>query len=622
MRPVNRPRRRGFPRFSIFLLLVAALLSGTFLAAGAQAAGRGHRHAGEAAGTASGMNRIDLKGWAKAQLKAEKARHEQPRTRLATPTTPLSAASSPLAAASAVGRQAALLAPAAVAADATPSALVLYDTAGPYGQLGELYAMAAANLAGHFGTVTAKPVSQYTAGMLGSYSAVVYIGSTYYCCDVPDAVPAAFYQDALTTTKPVTWMGANIWNMANAVGVTQFTQKYGWDPTTSYYEDGGSVGTVTQVSYRGQTLTRKVPAGQDGGVLRPNVLTGPGYPAVTRVAEGLDSSNGHTFGWAVRSSNLTYVGEIPFGYVSESDRVIAFEDLLFDALAPATAERHRAVVRLEDISPHSDPAELRTMADYLYAQRIPYGINVIPVYTDPKGTYNDGVPETSTLAQKPQVVSALKYMLARGAVLMNHGYTHQNGSTANPYNGVTGDDFEFYRAHVDASDSVVYDGPVAGDSATWAQSRVTSALAAFTLAGLPKPALWTTPHYAGSATDYKVFSSNFSARLERSLYFAGTLSGATADPNRFIGQFFPYVVRDVYGTKVLPENIGNYEPEAYNNHPPRLPADLVASAKANLAVRDGVASFFYHPYFPVQPLKDTIDGIRALGYTFVSPTAL
>jgi uncharacterized protein YdaL len=151
---------------------------------------------------------------------------------------------------------------------------------------------------------------------------------------------------------------------------------------------------------------------------------------------------------------------------------------------------------------------------------------------------------------------------------------------------------------------------------------VTSALAAFTVAGLPKPALWTTPHYAASATDYKVFGSNFSARLERSLYFSGTLRGTSAGPNTFLGQFFPYVVKDVYGTKVLPENIGNYEPEAYNNHPARQPADLIASAKANLAVRDGFASFFYHPYYPTQPLKETVDGIKALGYTFVSPTSL
>ncbi|XUL87490.1 DUF2334 domain-containing protein [Streptomyces galilaeus] len=618
MRAVIPSTRRKIFRISMPLLVVATLVSGGFMAVGAQPSPKGDHHPGAPRGPVSGLSRIDLKGWAKAQLTADKARHDRPHKGAADLASPTRL---PLATPSTVTRQASLRT-AAVAAATSPTALVLYDTAGPYGQLGELYAMAAANLAGHFGSVTAKPVQQYTAGMVNSYTAVVYIGSTYYGGDVPDAVPAAFYQDAMSTTKPVTWIGANIWGMANADGVAQFSQKYGWDPTTSYYEDGGSVGTVNQVSYKGQTLTRNIPAGQDGGVLRPNVLTGAGYPAVTRLAEGLDSSNGHTFGWAVRSSNLTYIGEIPFAYVSETDRVIAFEDLLFDALAPATPEQHRAMVRLEDISPNSDPTELRAMADYLYSQHIPYGINVIPVYTDPKGTYNNGVAQTFKLAQKPQVVSALKYMLARGAVLMDHGYTHQYGNVANPYNGVTGDDFEFYRSHIDSANNVVYDGPVAEDSTLWAQTRVTSALAAFTAAGLPKPTLWTTPHYAGSAADYKVFSSNFSARLERSLYFSGTLSGKSAGANTFIGQFFPYVVRDVYGTKVIPENIGNYEPEAFNNHPARLPADLVAAAKDNLAVRDGFASFFYHPYFPLQPLKDTIDGIKALGYTFVSPAGL
>ncbi|MCC3770000.1 polysaccharide deacetylase family protein [Streptomyces sp. UNOC14_S4] len=508
---------------------------------------------------------------------------------------------------------------------ATPSgttALVLYDTTGPYGQLGELYAMAVANLSGHFGTVTTKPVSAYTAGMTEQYTATFYIGSTYYGGSVPDAVPAAFYQDALTTAHPVTWMGDNIWNMANAVGVTQFEQHYGWDPTNSYFAPNGSVGNINQVTYKGQQLTRTIPAGQDGGVLHPALVSGTGFPQVNQLAQAKDGTTGATTPWAIRSGNLTYVGEIPFAYVSESDRVVAFEDLMFDALAPQTAERHRAFVRLEDISPTSDPAQLRSMADYLASQNIPYGINVIPVYTDPNGVYNNGKPQTVTLAQAPDVVNALKYMLAHGAVLMNHGLTHQYSNVNNPYTGVTGDDFEFFKAHVDAANNVVLDGPPPEDNAVWAQSRVTSALAAFAAVGLPKPTLWTTPHYAASAADYRVLGQNYTARLERSLYFAGTLSGGTVDSSRYIGQFFPYSVKDVYGTSVLPENIGNYEPLPYNNHPARLPADLIASAKANLAVRDGVASFFYHPYYPVAPLQQTIDGIRALGYTFVGPTDL
>ncbi|MEX2982033.1 DUF2334 domain-containing protein [Streptomyces sp. C36] len=605
--------RTGASRISVVLAVVAALLGGFTLSTGAEAAiaqdpgrpGPAHGLQGVGSASLSGASTSDLKSWVNARLANDRKRRAGTLT-----VTPAPAPKATVTAAQ------------TLAAAPGTSALVLYDTTGPYGHLGELYAMAIANLAGHFGTVTAKPVSAYTAGMVEQYTSTVYVGSTYYGGSIPDAIPAAFYQDALKTTKPVNWVGDNIWGMANAVGVENFKKKYGWDPTNSYFETGGSVGNINQVTYKNQTLTRKIPAGFDGGVLHPAVVDGPDYPDITELAQAKDANSGATSPWAIRSGNLTYVGEIPFTYVSESDRVIVFEDLLFDSLAPATTERHRAFVRLEDVSPKADPAQLRAIADYLYAQKIPYGINVIPTYTDPKGAYNNGVAETVTLAQAPQVVSALKYMLQRGAVLMNHGYTHQYAKVANPYTGATGDDFEFFRAHVDAADNVIYDGPVAEDSTIWAQTRVTAALNGFTLAGLPKPTLWTTPHYAASATDYKVFGQNYTARLERSLYFAGTLSGGTVNPARYIGQFFPYSVKDVYGTTVLPENIGNYEPEPYNNHPARLPADLVNSAKANLAVRDGVASFFYHPYYPVEPLKQTIEGIKALGYTFVGPTAL
>ncbi|MFI9309156.1 DUF2334 domain-containing protein [Streptomyces triculaminicus] len=604
--------RTGASRISVVLAVVAALLGGITLSTGAEAAiardgrpGPAHGLQGVGSASLSGASTSDLKSWVNARLANDRKRR-----------------AGTLAVTPAPAPKATVTAAQTLAAASGTSALVLYDTTGPYGHLGELYAMAIANLAGHFGTVTAKPVSAYTAGMVEQYTSTVYVGSTYYGGSIPDAIPAAFYQDALKTTKPVNWVGDNIWGMANAVGVENFKKKYGWDPTNSYFETGGSVGNINQVAYKNQTLTRKIPAGFDGGVLHPAVVDGPDYPDITELAQAKDANSGATSPWAIRSGNLTYVGEIPFSYVSESDRVIVFEDLLFDSLAPATTERHRAFVRLEDVSPKADPAQLKAIADYLYAQKIPYGINVIPTYTDPKGAYNNGVAETVTLAQAPQVVDALKYMLQRGAVLMNHGYTHQYKNVANPYTGATGDDFEFFRAHVDAADNVIYDGPVAEDSTIWAQTRVTAALNGFTLAGLPKPTLWTTPHYAASATDYKVFGQNYTARLERSLYFAGTLSGGTVNPARYIGQFFPYAVKDVYGTTVLPENIGNYEPEPYNNHPARLPADLVNSAKANLAVRDGVASFFYHPYYPVEPLKQTIEGIKALGYTFVGPTAL
>ncbi|MDN3357717.1 polysaccharide deacetylase family protein [Actinomadura sp. DC4] len=585
----------------------ALLAAGALVAAFAGSATGAARGPGgdDAAMPQNGTVTEALAGSAAAQRSADRTRREdpQPRSQI-VPVRPHKATGS-----------------ARPAVSTKPSALVLYDTSGPYGFLGELYAMLAANLAGHFGTVKTEPVSSYTAGQVERYTATVYIGSTYYGGDVPDAIPDAFYGDVATTAKPVVWMNDNIWNFAGEIGVPAFEAKYGWDPTTSYF---GPAGQVAQVDYKSEPLTRTVPPAADGGVLRPNIVTGTGLPAVTTLAQAEDTSTSPAtaFPWAIRSGNLTYLGEIPFSYVNESDRLIAFEDLLFDALAPTTPTRHRALLRLEDISPDSDATELMAVATYLHAQHIPYGFEVIPVYTDPNGAQNDGVPRTRTLAQVPRVLTALRYMLSHGGTIIEHGYTHQYRNVANPYDGVSANDFEFFRSHIDGGDNVVLDGPVPEDSALWATGRVVAGKAAFPLVGLPVPALWTTPHYAASAVDYGVFKNNYTARYERSLYYAGQLSGQPIDSQRYVGQFFPYVVHDVYGTTVLPEDLGNYGPEAYNNHPPRLPADIVRSAKLNLAVRDGFASFFYHPYYPVAPLQEIVEGIRDLGYTFVSPASV
>ena len=74
----------------------------------------------------------------------------------------------------------------------------------------------------------------------------------------------------------------------------------------------------------------------------------------------------------------------------------------------------------------------------------------------------------------------------------------------------------------------------------------------------------------------------------------------------------------------MPENLGNEELDAFNNNPPRSPADIIANAQANLVVRDGFASFFWHPFLVSDPragtahLPQIVQGIKALGYTFVT----
>ncbi|PRY29007.1 DUF2334 domain-containing protein [Pseudosporangium ferrugineum] len=487
----------------------------------------------------------------------------------------------------------------------TAKTLVLYDTTGDYGWMGEVYATQTANLASHFGSWTAAPVAGYKARDLDAYTAVVYLGSTY---DEP--LPAAFLDDVAATQKPVTWVFDNIWQLTSRDAA--FSAAHGFASGAFDFAD------VAEVDYKGTRLSRDTV--NKSGIMSL-AIADPGK--VTTLASAV-RPDGSSFPWAVRSGNFTYVGEIPFAYVTHDDRYLAFADLLFDALGETgvARERHRALARIEDVGPDSDPDELRAVADYLYAQKVPFSVAVYPRFRDPKGVQNNGKAQDYTLLQKPKVVAALKYMQQRGGTLLMHGYTHQFGSVANPYDGMSANDFEFYSAHVDEKDSVIYDGPVPGDSAAFMASRIASSGLTFALAGLGVPSTFEFPHYAGSAVDYQTVNSIMGKRYDRGLYFPGVLTGAKYDYKRQFGQFFPYAVRDVYGSVVIPENIGNVEPDAFNNHPARLPADLVASARRNLVVRDGVASFFYHPYLGTDYLKQLVTGIKAQGYTFVAGDAM
>jgi uncharacterized protein YdaL len=496
-----------------------------------------------------------------------------------------------------------------VLATSTATTLVLYDTTDAWGWLGQVYAQQAANLASHFGRWTAKPVASYVAGDIAKYSATIYIGSTYN-----EPVPGAFLDDVLAATKPVIWAYDNIWQLdTRAGGDAPFGDRFGWYP--QYFD----FSPIASVLYKGVALSRN--ASNGGGVLNTVMASSP--TATATVLATAQRADGTSMPWAVRSGNLTYIGEVPFAYMSETDRVLAFDDLLFDALAPSTAAQHRALVRLEDISPMSDPAELKRDADYLYSQGVKFGFGLIPWYVDPTGYENNGTPVSMKLTAKSSVTSMIKYLQSRGGTLVEHGYTHQWSGGNNPYDGVTADDFEFFRVTMNGDYSLNYVGPLPGDSVSADGNRITASASLLRSVGLGSPTIWETPHYAGTVAAYTAAGQQFSTKWERSLYFAGYLSGSPDyTPGHVGGQFFPYVVRDVYGTKNLPEDLGNIEPTPWYSYPARLPADLLNAAAKDLVVRDGFASFFFHPSYPLTYLQQVVSGLKAMGYTFANPASL
>ena len=119
------------------------------------------------------------------------------------------------------------------------------------------------------------------------------------------------------------------------------------------------------------------------------------------------------------------------------------------------------------------------------------------------------------------------------------------------------------------------------------------------------------------------------------MYFTADQPNFSAVPNKDfgVGQIYPYVIKkDYYGQRIIPENLGNIEydiraidPTSNYNYTWQ---DIVTNADYGKVVRDGYASFFFHPFW-LEPsigvpgladFKSTIDGISALGYTWIAPS--
>lgn len=458
-----------------------------------------------------------------------------------------------------------------------------------------------ANLASHFGEVRINEVRRYRAGEMLQYDALIYLGSSYQ-----ERLSEAFRRDVDSGKRPVLWLKENIDQLTDP---ESFRVRYGW--LWRGFE-GPSDFTVT---YKDAVLR---PSGEGVGLTTFAALDKRRVRTLaTATARGQEPSP-----WAVTSRHLTYVGDIPLGTTSSADASLALADILHGVVPdadPAVLSRHRALVRIEDIGPMSNPDDLRAVAGALKAEGVPYSIAVYPLYIGP---IVNGRQRTVHLAERPQVVRAIVEMLDGGASLVLHGYSHQLGDRKNPRSGESGTDYEFFQAHLDSAGNVVYDGPVPGDSQTWAQERIDKALAELADLGLPRPHMFDVPHYAASSADYAAIRDSFAARYDRGQYFSPAWDGTPPVSPYIFEQSTPFLVRDSYGSLVVPENLGYVADTSENASGPNTGTDLLAGAAALLTVRDSVASFFYHPFLGSTKLVGLVRELKMMGYTFASPCEL
>ncbi len=485
-----------------------------------------------------------------------------------------------------------------------PTALVLYDTEGQWGWIGNLYSYQIANLLTHFGvTVTREGVTDYKAGDLAAYGSAYYIGTTYNA-----ALPPAFLSDFASNSNPFVWMGYNLWEVAwtpdGSGWNPDFTAKYGFQFS---YLDGTGYPTV---KYKNSTLTKQ----QYDPMQGDTVINDPAIASAIAT-----STNGATtVPYITKGANLWYIGDNPLEYVAYNrgdDRMLAFDDILNDTTGAVGPFQKRAVLRIEDVSPICDSKSLRRLADALYKAKVPFVVSVIPDYKDPLGEFNSGVALEILMQNKKTFIADLKYMESKGGQLIMHGITHQYSNVQNPYDGVSAADVEFFQVGLDANGAPVNVGPIPEDSPTWIANRIASGFNMFSKAGLTKPVGWNSPHYYATPTDYTAFASKFGFSMDRALTF---VTDNNKNLQYMIG-YSPYVMQDQYGNRRIPETIGYYDPDGSNGKK-NLAADMIGYANQLQCVRGGWAGCYYHWFEPVAPLVELVNGIKALGYTFVSPT--
>jgi Uncharacterized protein conserved in bacteria (DUF2334) len=472
--------------------------------------------------------------------------------------------------------------------------LVLYDGEGNYAAYGVQTAVLASNFASHFAKPVRQSVTAYRPGEMKHYAAVIYVGTSY-----GEPLPEAFLADVRAGLRPVLWLGGNAYKLTDQA----YAAAHGWRALPS-----DRSGRYRSVRYRGARLTittRHLGAIDITDRHRADVLGS----AVTR--------SGSQVPWAVRSGRVTYVAEAPLQSGGGRDRSYAVADMMA-SLFGRVQVRHRALIRIEDVGPATSPVQLRQIADVLSARRIPFAVAVYPLYIGPAGQHpRNRIP----LSDRPRVVDALKYMLVKGGTLVLHGYTHQLFDDHNPNNGESGEDYEFLRVHYDAHHVLKYADPVSRDVTGWARHRIERALAGIRAAGLPKPGIWQFPEYGAAPTEYRVAASMFVARFDRGNY-AERVHGHMK-LQTLTEQAPPYLVRDVYGGPVLPENLGYViGPHIPATGPGSISSILAAGATQKAAVRDNVASVYYHPFLGPGPLRRLVRGIRHEGYTFVSDCAV
>ncbi|MBN1782323.1 DUF2334 domain-containing protein [bacterium] len=413
----------------------------------------------------------------------------------------------------------------------------------------------------HFRTKTdVRPLDErFTPADLAGFDFIFYVGNAYRA-----SLPGPFVQLIAGFGGTICWLNENIQALGDA-GLHRLGFQYqGFDDSSQY-----------EILYQGTSFNKADRSLHLIDVERPDRCR------ILASARAGDKE----VPYMIRSGRFWYVADLPSSYTVEGGRHIVFADLLHEILGEDHADRHLALVRIEDVNPTSHPEYLKSIADYLSSRDIPFSVGLTPYYLDP--AENTAI----SISDRPALTDALHYMIARGGTVVLHGCTHQ-------YRGQSTVDHEFWDG--------LTEEPLFEDSEIYVEERVEKAIDECFKNEI-YPLVWETPHYAASLLDYGVINRFFTTCYER----RQTVNSLGSD------QLLPFFIPARAGrAAMIPENLGYIPIEDPS------PETILLNAQKNLAVRDGFASFFFHPFVPLESLKQLTAGIRDMGYTFADIRSL
>ena len=448
----------------------------------------------------------------------------------------------------------------------TKSVLVLYEPGPTQVASGLGDARQLRQLLGHFRTdVTIESADTYKTNGMARFDVTFFIG--YTRAYTP---PPLLLRDAYAARRTFVWLNS---------GLSEFGRTYDLATRFGFVAQGFDTTSVfDSVQAADHHFTKSEP--------NANVLKVVDPSRCQVLATTTSSRTKLTVPYAIRSGSFWCLVDSPFSYATEADRYLYFADLLHEILNEDHPRSHSALIRIEDTNPFSDPASLRAIADLLAGRRIPFLVGVIPFYVNP------ATQTRVAMSEKPDYVDALRYVMEHGGTIVLHGTTHQ-------YKGESASDYEFW----DESRNRIL--PM--DSKEYVERKLRDGVVECIKNGV-YPLVWETPHYSASTLDYSLIAEHFSTAMEQRLVI----------DNLDYSQYFPYLIkRDMYGERILPENLGYIPLDPESSKEQEAVDKLLSFAKVNLAVRDGFVSGFFHPFVKIEFLAHLVDGIRTLGYTFV-----